>query len=311
MQDIEYTNEQKFNFTSLSTNNSELQGDLFQLIHYFDKINIKEIDPMVIFSKQENFTIEDFNIIVDKINDFITELNIKGIERESEKQIIEYFSNHNINSQEFYNWLLNNQNSSNSIFILGYFNCYGIITNRNKEKAFNLFINDLGTNHILAQHYIGHCYLYGIGTMKNDKLAFEYYEKVAIKNLAYGQLNLGCCYKKGIGIKKDFKKAFYLYEKAADKGNVIAIYNLGNCYVVGAGVNKDYNKALELYQNAANLGHNKAQYCLALMYEKGNGIAKDIDKAIYWYEKSAKQGNELAKNNLNNLQKKSIIYGNY
>ncbi|PKB99441.1 hypothetical protein RhiirA5_84559 [Rhizophagus irregularis] len=57
------SNEQELNETSLSTNNSELQG---QLIQNFDKMIIKEIGPMAISSKQENHSTEkDFNIMVD------------------------------------------------------------------------------------------------------------------------------------------------------------------------------------------------------------------------------------------------------
>ncbi|EXX55527.1 uncharacterized protein OCT59_024213 [Rhizophagus irregularis] len=224
MQDTEYTNEQEFNDTSLSTNNSELQGDLSQLIHYFDKMNIKEIDPIARLNKQENFAIEDFNIIVDEIHDFIFKLINKGLEINSVKQqVIEYFNNYDLNSHEVYNWLLDNKNSSNSIFILGYFDYYGIEINKNDENAFNLFINASEKNHILAQYFIGECYFYGKGTMKNDKLAIEYYEKAVDKNFTPGQVSIGYCYEKGIGVEKDLKKAFYWYEIAANNGSLMAI----------------------------------------------------------------------------------------
>ena len=77
------------------------------------------------------------------------------------------------------NWLLNNQNNSNSIFLLGYFNYFGIEINENNEKAFKLFIDALKQNHTLAQYFVGLCYQYGHGTTKDEKLAFEYYEKMA------------------------------------------------------------------------------------------------------------------------------------
>ncbi|POG76979.1 kinase-like domain-containing protein, partial [Rhizophagus irregularis DAOM 181602=DAOM 197198] len=65
------TNELELNETSLSTNNSELQGD-----QNFDKMNTKEIDSISISSKQENHSIEkDFNVIIDEIIDFIYKLN--------------------------------------------------------------------------------------------------------------------------------------------------------------------------------------------------------------------------------------------
>ncbi|POG75273.1 uncharacterized protein OCT59_024265 [Rhizophagus irregularis] len=320
----------------LSNNNSESQGDLSQLIQDFDRINIKEVDPMVILSKQ---AIEDYNIIVDEINDFIFRLMNKGFERNSVKQkVIEYFNNHNINSQDIYNWLLSNQNSLNSIFLLGYFNHYGIVISENNEKAFNLFINASEKNHLLSQYFTGHCYFHGYGTVKNEKLSFDYYEKVANENFSSGQLGVGYFYKKGISVEKDYQKAFYWYEKAANNGNIIAIYSLSRFYEDGIFVEKDYNKAFELYkksaeggypdgitmlgycyykgigttidkqksfelyQNAANLGSNTAQYNLALMFEEGDGITKDIGKAIYWYEKSAEQGDLDAQIKLKTFQ---------
>ncbi|POG74925.1 kinase-like domain-containing protein, partial [Rhizophagus irregularis DAOM 181602=DAOM 197198] len=74
------SNEQELNETSLSTNNSELQGDLSQLIQNFDKMDTKDIDSILVSSKQETLLIEkDFNIIVDEIYDFIFKLNNKGL----------------------------------------------------------------------------------------------------------------------------------------------------------------------------------------------------------------------------------------
>ncbi|GET03230.1 kinase-like domain-containing protein [Rhizophagus clarus] len=282
---------------------------------------------------------KDFNIIVDEINDFIYKKLDETQQFELVKQkVIKYFNEHNINAQEIYNWLLNNQISTNSIFLLGYFNSCGIVTSNDNEKAFNLFINASEKNHTLAQIFVHRCYKLGYGTMKNEELSFKYCEKAANNNFAIAQVIVASGYGNGMGIKKDLKKAFYWHEKAAKNGNIIAVHGLGHCYLEGIGIEKDYNKAFELfrqsadggyssgimmlglcydkgigtnidkkkafelYQNAANLGDDEAQINLALMYERGVGITKDINQARYWYEKAANQGHEQAKNSLKRLQ---------
>ena len=53
--------------------------------------------------------------------------------------VFNYINNHKILSQEIYHWLLNNQNNSNSIYLLGYFNYHGIGTDLNKQKAIQLY----------------------------------------------------------------------------------------------------------------------------------------------------------------------------
>ncbi|UZO03909.1 uncharacterized protein OCT59_024309 [Rhizophagus irregularis] len=324
----------EFSKASLSINGLESQRELSQLIQNFNKINTKEIDPMIVLSKQENISAEeDFNRIIDEINDFIYNLSNKRIEWKLMKgKVIEYFNNYNTYSEEIYNWLSNNQNSPNSIFLFGYFNQFGIATSEDYKKSFNLFINASDQDHILAQHFVADCYLSGTGTTKNKKLGFEYYEKVANKNFARGQLEIGYCYENGIGINIDIKKAIYWYERAANNGNMMAIHNLfvrylsgngvekdhnkafelskqlaeggdlggitllGNCYYIGIGTKIDKQKAFELYQNAANLGQMIAQHNLGKIYENVGGITKDINKAIYWYEKAAKQGHKHSQN---------------
>ncbi|GET03222.1 kinase-like domain-containing protein [Rhizophagus clarus] len=315
--------------------------------HFINQLNnnsvpniTKEFDSMTI-SRQKSLSIEkDFNIMVDEINDFIYKIMNGVLENKLiALKVNVYFNNHNINTQEVYNWLLNNQVSVNSIFLLGYFNFYGIATSKDNEKAINLFINASEKNHALAQYFVGDYYKFVI---KNEKLAFEYFEKAATKNYAAAQLAIGTSYRNGIGIEKDFKKAFYWYEKAAKNGDIVAIFNLGCCYIDGIGIEKDDNKTFELYKQAAKGGHSDgiamlgycykngigtkidkqkafelyqnavyleskiAQNNLALMYEQGDGVTKDINKAIYWYNKSANQGNEVAKNNLKALQNNNL-----
>ncbi|RGB42684.1 hypothetical protein C1646_786156, partial [Rhizophagus diaphanus] len=328
-----------------SVNKSESQksqGELSQFIQNFDLMNIKEIDTIAESNKSEKISIErNFNGIVDETNDLIFKSLNKGIESKLVKEkVIEYFNKSNINSKKFYNWLLNNQNTSNSIFLLGYFNYFGIEKNKDNKKAFNLFINASEKDHLLSQFFVSECYQYGYGTKQDISKAFISYEKVANQESAMGQILIGYFYENGIGIDKDLRKSLYWYEKAANNGNIVAMHNLGRCYKDGYGVKKDYNKAfelykrsaegeylsgiamlgycyyngigtkadkrkaIELYRKSANSGNMLAQYNLADIYEHGRGITKDMNEAIRWYEKSASQGNPDAQNKLEILQKK-------
>ncbi|PKK69544.1 kinase-like protein [Rhizophagus irregularis] len=305
IKDTQFSNNQKLNLKS---------QELFQLNKNFSKINIKEIDSITVSYKREKLLFEKgFDILVDEMNDYLIKLANKGIEWILLRQeVIEYFNNNNINLKEIYNWLLNNQNDSNSIFLLGYFIFFEIETKLNAVKAFNLFINASKKNHIFAQYLVGSCYKFGNGTIKNEKLAFEYFEKLANKNFTYAQVEiaanngnlialniLGLYYKEGIEVEKNYNKAFELFEKSAEGGYSDGINSLGYCYIYGVGTNIDMQKAFELYQKSANLGDKGAQYNLAMMYE---GIT-DMDKAIYWYEKSAKQGDQDAQYELEKLKK--------
>ncbi|GET03214.1 kinase-like domain-containing protein [Rhizophagus clarus] len=207
-----------------------------------------ELGYMTISRQKNTSIVKDYNIVVDEMNDFIYKVANEVLDsRLAILKVNEYFSIHNISAQETYNWLLNNQISTNSIFLLGYFNFYGIITSTNNAKAFDLFINASENNHALAQFFVGCCYEYGYGTIKNEKLSFEYYEKAANKNYAKAQLNIGYNYRNGLGI----------------------------------GIKIDKQKAFELYRNASNLGNKEAQYFLALIsaeqgYEKARNNLKRL-----------------------------------
>ncbi|GBC47620.2 kinase-like domain-containing protein [Rhizophagus irregularis DAOM 181602=DAOM 197198] len=283
-ENIDEKTDQSFTNKNIVLNSIEesSHGELSQVIQEFNKMNTKEImGTMTSTSNQiisQNILPEnDLSVIVNNITEFILEvLNNKRNNDKLRQKVIDYFNNQNINPQEIYNWLFNNQNyNSNSIFLLGFFNLYGIETSENKMMAFDLFINASEQDHTLAQYFVGFCYYCGRGTSQNYPLAFKYYEKVANKDCAIGQLYTGSCYSNGHGINKEPKLAIYWYEKAANNGNVLGMSNLGYCYKIG------------------------------------EGVEKDIDKAIYWYKKSAEQGYERAQKYLEELMKTNVLYRHF
>ncbi len=91
------------------------------------------------------------SIVVDEIVDFIfREINEGKLFALNEKPVLDFLEKQKIILYEIYNWLSNNQVNSNSIFLFGYFNFFGIKTSkvltgmknlRNKDvKMLNLIL---------------------------------------------------------------------------------------------------------------------------------------------------------------------------
>ena len=197
------------NIGNINVNTTRLpHGDMSKLIRNFDKMKTSEVygPSASIFSRQVNNNTlisgkgfnepaNSRNILPEKVSSrllsnkviedvvvYISEMIKKGKDKKLRKQyILDYFDKKNLNSQEICNFLLRNQNDDNNpdfAFLLGLFNFYGIVMDKNYEKAFDFFNIASGLKHILAQYYVGECYLEGLGTIKNGNLAFEYYSKV-------------------------------------------------------------------------------------------------------------------------------------
>jgi TPR repeat protein len=334
-----HQSDNNYNLTFQLSNKHE---ELSQFIQ-FDKIIEKEMGPTV-QNICENIFEEDLGALIDElVKSYFKRIN-EGKNKDVRKQyILDYINNHKINLQEICCWLLNNQNDSNFIYLLGYFNFHGIGMDVNKQNALELYQkavelennvaqfdlailymdrNDIDNNlnktfelsTILAKkeypggiNMRGYCYQNGIGINVNEQKAFELYQKAANLGNSCGIYNLGCCYENGMGTNVNEQKAFELYQKAAYLENTSGMNNLGRCYNIGIGTGVNKQKALKLYQKASNLGNDIAQCNLAYMYENGDGIAEDLDQAIYWYKKSAKQGYKNAQYKLEMFLEDGII----
>ncbi|EXX72085.1 uncharacterized protein OCT59_023610 [Rhizophagus irregularis] len=285
------------NSINLNSNNNSLH-EFSQIIKNFDKINIIEIEPATENINEGIFEGDLNNVIVKLVELIFNKLN-EGKCRKTIKQCVLNHINNKVIIQEIYNYLLNNQNNSNSIYLLGYFNYNGIETKLNKQRAIKLYQKAAKLQNIVAQLDLTEIYIHV--TESDDDLAFNLSKNLAKKEYAGGLNNLGWCYENGIGTDAYDQKAFDLYQKAADLGNINGIINFGWCYSEGIGTYVDKQKAFELYLMAANFENDFAQYCIAKMYKDGDGINVDIDQAIYWYKKSAEQGNQSAQDKLNEL----------
>jgi TPR repeat protein len=207
------TSDMQLNSVIANTDNS--YNEISQFILNSNKINIKEIEPTT--GNINEYISEDLNNVIDELVSLIfKELN-KGKNDGLIKQLIlNYINNYEIASQEINHYLLNNQNNSNSIYLLGYFSYHGIGSDPNKQKAIELYQKASMLENSVAQLSLVDIYTYG--ETEHYCLVFELSKKLAEKEYAGGINNLGVCYYYGIGTDIDYSKAFELFQKATDLG---------------------------------------------------------------------------------------------
>ncbi|CAB4404706.1 unnamed protein product [Rhizophagus irregularis] len=296
-----------------------------QIIQNFDKMNLKEIEPII----NDHIFEGELSIVIDVLVDLIfKELNQGEDNIVVKKIVLDFIKNHKIT---LYNYLLNDQSNSNSICLLGYFYCYGIENEVNEQRAIELYqkaanlenrvaqfslVNEYTSRKVLETYYsrvafelskkladdnyaygcnnLGYCYENGIGTDINNQKAFELYQKAADLGNINGLNNLGWCYYDGIGTDVNIQKVFESFQKAADLRNSYGINNLGWCYREGIGTNINEQKAFELHQKAADLGNITAIFNLIGCYNGGIGTNINKQKVFELYQKAANLGNSAA-----------------
>ncbi|RGB36235.1 hypothetical protein C1646_814157 [Rhizophagus diaphanus] len=192
-------------------------------IQNFFKINIMEIGPTTQDIKENTFE-EDLSILIDKlVKLYFKKSANKGKEEKAKKKfVLDYLNNNKINLQEIHKWLIDNQNSSNSIYLLGYFNYHGIFVETNKQIALELYQKAVELENVVAQFELAYMYYYGIDVDKSYYNAFKLFEKLSEKDSPRGMKWLGYCYEFGFGTEKNVDKAVYWYKKSADKGSKYA-----------------------------------------------------------------------------------------
>jgi TPR repeat protein len=161
--------------------------------------------------------------------------------KNKEQIILNYLKNYDVIPQDIYDWLLNNQNYSNSFILLGDFNYLGIRTIKiDKRKAIELYEKVADLDNAAGINRLGYFYQRG-------KKKFESYQRAADLGNVFGMNNLEHCYEFGIGIDINKQNAFECYQKSADLGHIHGIYNLGDYYFYRIGTNINEQKAFNFF----------------------------------------------------------------
>ncbi|RIB30088.1 hypothetical protein C2G38_2153718 [Gigaspora rosea] len=251
---------------------------------------------------------------------FIDQFNIQGVSKGTSSSIIyeitKYIDKNYKNPKAILVQYCNHQYRSCFTSIIGFFYEYGIGTEVNYNKAFEMYkeaaddscftfndsLNDLSyflkENQFIGLISLGSLYTLGKGIAINQQKAFQLFLKSVAKGSILGNCYVGDCYYFGRGVIENKIQSFYWSLKAAEEGNARAQNVVGYSYQCGEGTFKDENKALEWYEKSAEKG-NYLGYCnLGRCYQEGIGTTINEKKAFEYYIKSAMGQNGSGQNSL-------------
>lgn len=180
-------------------------------------------------------------------------------------------------------------------FYLGRLFEFGVGTEKDLNRAANLFAAGAEAGSVLAMNRLGLMYLDGTTLLRDYKAAAKLFCDAADLGDAEGQLSCALMLRDGKGIEQDATKATMHLEAAAASGNVAATNILGLMYLDGAGISADRAKALELFEQTAAAGNAMGLYQLARSNAAPvDGAAPDLVSAYSYANLAAVRGHQEA-----------------
>lgn len=194
----------------------------------------------------------------------------------------------------------------------------GLLGERKRSTALELFVELAKKNHPYATYMIGMAYLNGDGVQKSAEHAFSWLNK-ALANGSIDAMNrfrlLGTKSKTDARSKDDIfaigknlfeskkgRQATVYLEIAAQEGVLESYLLLADLALEGQGPLRNPKRACELLEKAAAFDHPEAVFRLATHYEEGDGVVSSAIKAAELYEKAAKLNHPQATRELSQLR---------
>lgn len=180
----------------------------------------------------------------------------------------------------------------------------GLLGERKRSTALELFVELAKKNHPYATYMIGMAYLNGDGVQKSAEHAFSWLNKA----LSIGSVDamnrfrlLGTKSKTDARSKDDIfaigkhmfeskkgRQASVYLEIAAQEGVLEGYLLLAELALEGSDASRNPKRACELLEKAAGFDHPEALFRLAMHYEAGDGVASSAIKAAELFEKASK-----------------------
>lgn len=170
------------------------------------------------------------------------------------------------------------------------------LTNKQYEKAFELFQKEADKCNVIAIYNIAKMYQHGLLSRGNIPKAQEYFAQTLKGFLSlepnakrlhdYVQYRIGKMFALGYGTEQNYTEAFKWFKKSATAGNKFAQYSLGSLYYYGNGTVQNYEKAFEWFKKSADNGNIYACYETAKMLRDGIGTVKKQEQADVYFKKA-------------------------
>jgi TPR repeat protein len=242
--------------------------------------------------------------LIKKVADNLNNIIFNEKKELKDSIIYDHCKEHDIDPKEIHDWLLDNQDDSSHIFLLGVFNYLGIGTSVNKKKAIELYKRAASYEHSVAQYNLACMYKEGKDIYRDNQEILQLLKKSANGGYLNGINMLGECYYSGMGTSVNKEKAFKLFEEAANLGHHVAQYRLAKMYRIGDSVDKNDDKVFELAKMSAKGKDLNGMNMLGCCYSKGIGTSVDKEKAFKLFKEASDSGHKLAKSNLARLYKR-------
>lgn len=186
----------------------------------------------------------------------------------------------------------------------------GLLGERKRATALELFVELAKKNHPYATYMIGMAYLNGDGVQKSAEHAFSWLNK-ALANGSVDAMNrfrlLGTKSKTDARTKDDIfaigkslyesnkpRQAAVYLEISAQEGVLEGYLLLADLALQGEGARRNPKRACELLEKAAAFDHPEAVFRLAKHIEEGDGAPSSAVRAAELYERAAQLGHPLA-----------------
>jgi uncharacterized protein len=190
----------------------------------------------------------------------------------------------------------------------------GLIGERKRQIALELFVELSKKNHPYATYMIGMAYLNGDGVQKSAEHAFSWLNKALLSGSvdAMNRFRLiGTKSKsdarstedvyaigKNLAVGGKPKTALIYLEIASQEGIVEANLLLAKEYETGTYGSVDHKKCFDYVKKAALQNHPEALFWMARKTERGEGTPSSAIQAAQAYERAANLGHALAKSEL-------------